>query len=124
MIFMHIRFLHALPILFLLLLAGCTEKKHIRGKEYVDREVLVDILVDIHLVDGVTNARKFYRRYEHSDSIDLLGPILEKYDVTQAQLDTTLAAYSRHPELLDQVYSDVLMELNVMLDELDENDPQ
>ncbi|MFO7933548.1 MAG: DUF4296 domain-containing protein [Bacteroidales bacterium] len=121
---MHFRFLHILPILFLLLSAGCTEKKHIRGKDYVDREVLVDILVDIHLVDGITNDRKFYRRYEHSDSIDLLGPILEKYDVTQTRFDTTIATYARHPELLDQVYSDVLMELNVMLDELDENDPQ
>ena len=124
MTIMHFRFLHTLLILFLLQSAGCTGKKHIKGREYVDREVLVDILVDIHLVDGVTNDRKFYRRYEHSDSIDLLGPILEKYDVTQARFDTTIAAYSRHPELLDQVYSDVLMELNVMLDELDENDPQ
>lgn len=116
---MSIRFLCFLLILSLIFSSGCARKKHIKGKEYVEREVLVDILVDIHLVDGITNDRKFYRRYEHTDSIDLLGPILEKYSVTQAEFDSTLAEYSRHPQLLDKVYSDVLMKLNVMLDEND-----
>jgi hypothetical protein len=106
-------------ILSLILSSGCARKTRIKGKEYVDREMLVNILVDIHLVDGITNDRKFYRRYEHTDSIDLLGPILEKYNVTRAQYDSTLAEYSRHPQLLDQVYNDVLMKLNVMLDEND-----
>jgi len=108
-----------LLVLSLMLSAGCTKKKHIKGKEYVDREVLVNILVDIHLVDGITNDRKFYRRYENADSIDLLSPILDKYNVTHTQFDSTLAEYSRHPMLLDQVYTDVLMKLNVMLDEVD-----
>lgn len=116
---MHFRFLSLLLILFLLLPAGCARKKHIRGKEYVDREVLVDILVDIHLVDGITNDRKFYRRYDQADSVDLLSPILEKYGATHAEFDSTIAEYSRHPLLLDQVYNDVLMKLNVMLDEND-----
>ena len=116
---MRFRVLGFLLILSFLLSAGCTKKKHIRGKEYVEREVLVDILVDIHLVDGITNDRKFYRRYEHTDSIDLLSPILEKYGVTHAQFDSTLAEYSRNPLLLYQVYSDVLVKLNVMLDEND-----
>lgn len=123
---MRFRFLSLLLILSLLLPAGCARKKHIRGKEYVDREVLVDILVDIHLADGITNDRKFYRRYEQADSVDLLSPILEKHGVTHAEFDSTIAEYSRHPLLLDQVYNDVLMKLNVMLDENDreENEPE
>ncbi len=33
--------------------------------------------------------------------------------------DTTMFEYSRQPMLLDQVYNDVLMKLNIMLDEND-----
>jgi hypothetical protein len=33
--------------------------------------------------------------------------------------DTTMQIYSRHPELFDQVYNEVLIKLNVMLDEND-----
>jgi hypothetical protein len=97
--------------------SGCIKNSDISGKDFVPRDVFVDVLVDIHLLDGVTNDRKFYRRFEEVDSIDLLGPILEKHGVTLEMFDTTMVVYSRNPELLDQVYNDVLMKLNVMLDQ-------
>ncbi|MEN8156024.1 MAG: DUF4296 domain-containing protein [Bacteroidota bacterium] len=106
-------------LLALILLPGCINKKKISGKDFVPREVLVDLLVDIHLVDGITNDRKFYRRYEDTDSIDVLGPILDKYEVSRQMFDTTMFQYSRHPDLMDQVYNEVLMKLNIMLDEND-----
>ena len=112
-----------LPSIFLILITivslGCTKKKQITGNEFVPREVLVEVLVDIHLMDGITNDRKFYRRYIDVDSIDLLGPIFEKYQITLEMFDTTMTEYSRYPLLLDQVYNDVLMKLNIMLDEND-----
>ena len=114
---MHYRAFYLLLILVVLIPEGCTRKKQITGKEFIPREVFVDLLVDIHLMDGITNDRKFYRRYEEVDSIDYLGPIFEKHRVTPQMYDTTMYAYSRHPELLDQVYNDVLMKLNIMLDE-------
>ena len=116
---MHSRTLFMALLLGLILLPGCITKKQISGKDFVPREVLVDLLVDIHLVDGITNDRRFYRRYEHTDSIDVLGPILDKYEVTRQMFDTTMFEYSRHPDLMDQVYNDVLMKLNIMLDEND-----
>ncbi len=115
-----------LPFIFLILFTvvslGCTKKKQITGKKFVPREVLVEVLVDIHLMDGITNDRKFYRRYIDVDSIDLLSPIFEKYHITLEMFDTTMTEYSRYPLLLDQVYNDVLMQLNVMLDENDKQE--
>ena len=105
-----------LMIVSVIAFSGCYKKKTISGKEFIPQEVLVDVLVDIHLVDGITNDRKFHRRYE-TDSIDLLNPILNKHGVTQVMFDTTMAEYSRIPDLLDQVYNEVLIKLNVMLDE-------
>ena len=105
--------------LFIVVSLGCTKKKQITGNVFVPREVLVEVIVDIHLMDGITNDRKFYRRYTDVDSIDLLTPIFEKYQITLEMFDTTMTEYSRYPLLLDQVYNDVLMKLNVMLDEND-----
>jgi len=113
----------ALLLFILFLLApACQKKTGISGKEFLEREVLVDVLVDIHLADGVTNDRKFNRKYD-ADSIDLLSPILEKHQVTREMFDTTLAVYSQYPVLFDQVYNDVLIKLNVMLEENDKKDP-
>ncbi len=109
-------------ILFTVVLFSCTKKKQISGNDFVPREVLVEVLVDIHLIDGVSNDRKFYRRYIDVDSIDLLTPIFNKYHITLEMFDTTMTEYSRYPLLLDQVYNDVLMQLNVMLDENDKQE--
>jgi len=106
--------------LMLIIPVSCSKKKEITGKEFIPRDVLVDVLVDVHLVDGITNDRKFFHRFEDVDSIDVLGPILEKYQVDRQMFDTTLYIYSRHPDLLDQVYNDVLMKLNIMLYDNDE----
>ena len=114
-----------IPALLLLILVmltpACQKKKSITGKEFIRREVLVDVLVDLHLADGVTNDRKFNRKYD-ADSIDILSPILDKHQVSREMFDTTLIAYSQYPELFDQVYNDVLIKLNVMLDENDKKD--
>jgi len=102
-------------LLLMLALSACHKDKSINGKEFIKRDVLVDILVDIHLADGVTNDRIFHRKFE-VDSIDVLSPILKKYEVSRQEFDTTIVVYTRNPELLDQVYNDVLIKLNVMLD--------
>lgn len=112
-----------LQLCFLLLFtAACSKKTEITGSDFIPREDFVDMLVDLHLVDGITNDRKFYRMYKGVDSIDLLGPILEKYEVSKHTYDTTIYQYSRHPELFDQVYNEVMTKLNIMLDENDEED--
>ena len=116
---MSIRLLLFPIMLASVILAGCSQKKQISGKAFIPREELVDILVEIHLIDGITNDRKFYRRYDGVDSIDLLGPILEKHGVTVQMFDTTMFEYTRYPVLLDQVYNDVIMKLNIMMDEND-----
>jgi hypothetical protein len=109
-------------ILLALTFTACNRDERITGKEFVKREVLIDVLVDIHLADGVTQDRKFSRKYE-ADSIDLLTPILEKYQVNRKMFDTTMYEYTRNPKLLDEVYNDVLIKLNVMLDENSKEDP-
>jgi len=108
-------------LLLVLVFNSCNPEQSVAGDEFVEREVLVNLLVDIHLADGVTNDQKFSRKFD-ADSIDILTPILEKYNVTRQMFDTTMYVYTRNPELLDLVYNDVLIKLNVMLDEINKED--
>jgi len=103
-------------LLMVITFISCHKNASITGKEFMEREVLVDVLVDIHLADGITNDQKFNRKYD-VDSIDILTPILEKYHVTRQMFDTTMYVYTRKPEILDLVYNDVLIKLNVMMDQ-------
>ncbi len=114
---MHVRLQYSgiLILLLALTFTACKKQKKITGKEFIERDVLVGVLVDIHLMDGVTQDRRFNRKYD-TDSLDILTPILEKHQVTRQMFDTTMLVYSRHPILLDEVYNDVLIKLNVMLD--------
>ena len=111
-----------LILLLVLTFTSCQEQKSISGKEFIDREVLISVLVDIHLMDGVTQDRKFNRKFE-ADSLDVLTPILEKHHVTKQMFDTTMIVYSLNPALLDEVYNDVLIKLNVMLDKNNKEEP-
>ena len=114
---MHSRILYPVLLLTLALLCNaCKKDKPITGKEFIERETLVNILVDLHMADAITQDRKFSRKFD-ADSIDLVTPLLEKYEVTRQMYDTTMYEYTRKPKLLDEVYNDVLIKLNVMLDE-------
>jgi hypothetical protein len=112
------------PAIFILILAlpftACKKEERVTGKEFAKREVLVAVLVDIHLMDGVTQDRKFNRIYD-VDSIDVLSPILEKHQISRQMFDTTMYVYTQNPELLDAVYNDVLIKLNVLLDEINKD---
>jgi hypothetical protein len=109
---------YVLLLLAALLLFSCTTKQQIKGREFIPRDTLINVLKDMHLIDGITNDVKYYRSINPQDSVDIYGPIFKKYSITRERYEHTMEAYSRYPELLDAVYDDVLMELNIMQDDL------
>jgi hypothetical protein len=98
---------------------GCKREKKITGKEYIPRDVLVNVITDIHLIDGITNDMKYYRKFNPGDSIDMYSSIFEKYNVDRRMYERTINEYSKHPQLLDQVYDEVLMELKLLQDKIE-----
>ena len=105
--------------------AACKREKKISGREYIEKEVLVQVLTDMHLMDGITNDMRYYRKYNPGDSIDIYGPIFKKYDIDREMYDRTIEEYSKYPQLMDEVYDQVLMQLNLLQDKVEsEEDKQ
>ncbi len=92
-------------------------------RKLIPRDKFVDILVDIHLMDAITNGPQFYRKFDVNDSVNVHEEIFKKYNVTRAQFDSTFTSYTRDPEHYLKVYDDVILKLNLRLDELKNNTP-
>ncbi len=113
----------ALAFLFAALLSCKDDLTKIKKRVIIPREKFVEILVGIHLTDVITTGSSYYRIYEPGDTVDLYASIFEKYQVTKAEFDTTVAMYIRQPEVYLKVYDEVLLKLNYMLDTLKNNNP-
>ncbi|MDA3822465.1 MAG: DUF4296 domain-containing protein [Bacteroidales bacterium] len=103
---------------------SCGNKKTIKGSEYIPREVLVQVISDMHIMDGITNDMIYYWKYNPIDSIVLFSSIYEKYDTSKDQYERTIGEYSKYPELLNEVYDEVLMNLNQKLDKIEAEDKE
>lgn len=82
------------------------------------------MLAEIHVMQVMSGRYEFFHKYSANDSIDFYSYIIEKYGYTRQDFDSTVAAYSRRPELYEKVYNEVLMKLHFMLDTLKKNDPE
>ncbi len=92
-------------------------------RDLIPKDKFVDILVEIHMMDAITNGPEFYRKFDTGDSINIHEEIFRKYDVTQAQFDSTYVSYSRKPEKYLKIYDDVILKLNLKLDQLKDKKP-
>jgi len=114
----------ALSFLFAALLSCKDDITKINHKGIIPRKDFVEILADIHLVDALTEGPEFNSKFESSDSVILYGAIFKKYNVTQAEFDSTVSMYVRQPKVYMKVYDEVLLKLNYMLDTLKNNEPK
>ena len=104
-----------ITLIFVSLIA-CTKDKP--GKDFIPPEILVPVLIDMHLVYSLQSAPEYRTLSRKFDSIDTHTRIFEKYDLTQADFDSTIAWYSRHPEFFTGIYDEVVMQLTQMSDSL------
>jgi hypothetical protein len=115
-----------LAIAFLLaILFSCKDEfTTIKTKGLIPRKDFVEILAAIHLADVLTSGPNFTRKFEAGDTLEINELILKKYNVTNAQFDSTVATYIHQPDVYMKVYDEVLLKLNYMLDTLKKNTPK
>ncbi len=104
-------------IFVFIILSGwsCNDKNKIK---IIPEGKLKEILIDIQLADAYYMMHSNQLRIAR-DSNDFFGQIFEKNGVTKAQFDSSISYYSKNkPKKFEQLYDDVLTELNRMSSEI------
>ena len=114
-----------LIIAFLISIFSCREDPTlIRQRDLISKRKLVSILAEMHMMDALANNSDIHPFFPQGDSIKIYDNILKKYKVTSAEFDSTIAMYSRRPDLFVKIYNDVIMRLNYINDTLTNTDPK
>lgn len=98
-------------------IVACNKDKP--GKDIITPETLVPVLVDLHLVYAIQSDPTFRTIALQFDSVDTHTYVFDKYDVTRVKFDSTIAWYTRHPNLFTGIYDEVVMQLTRILDSID-----
>lgn len=96
--------------LILVVLSSCSLFKS--SDELLPESTLVDVLVDIHMADGIL-AVKGYNIVRDSSKIELVyNDVMKKHNITQKQFDKTIKYYTKSPREFELVYEQVSEELS------------
>jgi len=90
---------------------SCSKPKPEIPKGILTQKEMVPILVDIHIAQA---AKDLYHTGDTARfSInDFLPFILSSHHIEKAVYDSSIAFYTLHPEIMQQVYDDVINELS------------
>jgi hypothetical protein len=100
-------------ILLICITISCNEETVV-PKQYISKDKMVEIMTDIHLVEGLlqnnstrdtTVARKAYDAYHF---------IYYKYRIDSSTFRKSWEYYATHPELYDDMQEKVVEKLNMM----------
>ena len=91
--------------------SSCSKKKVEIPPNVLGREAMIPILADVHIAQAATG------NYKAADAVhynmnEYLPYILRIHHISQAQYDTSLSFYMRHPEIMKDLYDDVIVELS------------
>jgi hypothetical protein len=80
-------------------------------KNLIPRGKFKDVMVDIYMADGYYML-KYNDLPKQNDTSNYYNDVLKQYGYTRANFDSTLKYYSSRIKELDEIYDDVLTELN------------
>jgi hypothetical protein len=102
--------------LYLFILVGmiffsCSRKPVNIPETVLSREEMVSVLVDIHLAQALVGINQFNDSLHYNLS-DYLSSVFQMHHLTREKYARSLEFYTDHPELLDEMYADVINELS------------
>jgi hypothetical protein len=112
---MQVRSGYCLLLLMAILAVSCVNRRY---GEIIPPKKFINVLVDIHLADGIAVENMSHASGAPLDSASLYGSVFSKYGVTRPMFDSTMSFYSEHPDDFQKVYNKVTAKLKRMEDEL------
>jgi hypothetical protein len=114
-----LQLLLAIGLIFTFLSCKTAKKKYV-----IPEKKFVEVLVDIHLADGIALVSPFPSTRPSFDSSSLYGSVFTKHNITRTEFDSSMAYYSRRTEKLQIIYTKVNAYLNKIESELAKGDQQ
>ena len=97
-------------------LAACKDSKS--GWYIIPPETLVPVLMDMHLTYALQSSSELRKLAREVDSVDVYSYVFDKHNISRVSFDSTIAWYSRNPELFTDIYDQVIMQLTQLQDSI------
>lgn len=85
-------------------------------KDAIPRDQFVNILVDVHIAEGIYRDR-FRVKMDSIESAQLYQLVLDKYNVSEDEMFTTSIYYSRNQNEYDKIYAEVLSKISMLIED-------
>jgi len=105
------RFIPAFIVIVMMAVISCSKPKPEIPKGVLTQKEMVPVLVDIHIAQAATGL------YNAGDTSlfkmnDYLPYILSIHHIDKAVYDSSVSFYTLHPEIMEQLYDEVINELS------------
>ena len=90
---------------------SCSKKSITIPDNVLSKKEIVPVLVDIHLAQAAANRNQFSDTVHNSLS-DYTPFIFQSHRITKQKYDSSISFYTKYPELMDEIYQDVINELS------------
>lgn len=105
-------FLHIISVLTILVATTGCNREHVPDN-LIDTATMTAILTEYYLIDGYD----YMVASRHKDSLGFQShaakeALLEKYNVTQADIDSSLAYYGRHQKVFETIMNRAISALD------------
>lgn len=103
-------------LISLLFLCSCGSGGDNIPANILPKDKMVRVLTGIHIKEAEQQQLVLDQSALASDTFSF-NEVFKKENITRAQYDSSMMFYTAHPQLLDQVYDEVINELNNMKSE-------
>lgn len=101
----------------MVLVAGC------RPRDILSRREMQAVLLDLHKAEAVLQVSGYASYAYEEEESKAYYITLQKHNLTQAQFDSSLVWYTKHPQLFDKIYPKVVAQLEQERDAFMEANP-
>lgn len=96
-----------------MLLSACSDATDVKIPDNVlPKEKMAEVMVDVHLLEATINMSITVTDKAGFSEKGQLIDVFRRHNVTRQQYDESYIFYTRHPDLLSEVYQLVLNELS------------
>ena len=103
---------HLLFIIILISLSGCHGPKDEKPADLIPEEQMIDILTDIHVADAIVDNKYGQQKVDLPLTNALYSQIYKNHKITAARYKSSYKYYEANPELMDNIYTQVITELS------------